>query len=525
MRLKITKAPYTFLLILLSVLSWQSALAETIRRGMGPEPDSLHIHQAQGLSSIQLLREIREGLVTFDVHGEPAPGVAQSWEILNQGQLYRFHLRENARWSNGDVVIARDFVRAWRQAVSPQSASRNSSLLSAVLNSNEILAGNLEPSTLGIEAIDEHTLEVRLSHRQPWFIEILAHPVSYPLHISDTETPKNAITNGAFVIESMTPHAMIRLLPNAQFHAAQSIRIAALELLPIEDPAAELSRYRSGELHITESIPPGRYQWLQENMPGELKVSPYLGSFWLGFNLTRAPFKASPELRKALSLAINREILVRVILGAGELPAWSTVPPGFEGYENDVSEFLSLNQKQREELARKLFAQAGYGPANPLRIELRYNSSSQHRRMAVAVAAMWKQNLGVASELINEEWKVFVNNRRQGVLTQVFRGGWIADYADPASFLELFRSDDAMNWSAYSNPEYDRLLEKASLLEGSERLRLLKQSESLLMRDMPVIPLYYYVSRHLVKPGVIGYENNVRDIHLSRYLSIKTGSK
>ncbi len=325
------------------------------------------------------------------------------------------------------------------------------------------------------------------------------------------------------MIEKMTPHAIIRLVANPYFHSADLVRLDALELFPIEDPPAELSRYRSGELHITESIPPGRYQWLRENYAGELKVAPYLGSFWLGYNLARQPFRADPELRRALSLAIDCETLVRVILGAGELPAWSIVPPGLEGDHPEVPDFVAVSQKDREAEARRLFSLAGHDTGKPLRLELRYNTSSQHRRMAVAVAAMWKQVLGVASVLINEEWKGFVNNRRQGVLTRVFRRGRIADYADPASFLDLFRSGEAMNWSAYSNPQYDLLLDRASLLTGSERIDLLKQAESPLMRDMPVIPLYYYVSRHLVKPGVSGFENNVRDIHLSRYLDINTG--
>jgi ABC-type oligopeptide transport system substrate-binding subunit len=477
----------------------QPVWGDTLRRGLGPEPDSLHIHQAQGLSAIHLLREIREGLVTFNAEGELVPGVAESWEVLDDGKLYRFNLRKNARWSNGDALTATDFVRAWRKAVSPASASRNASLLAAVENSEEILTGDTQPELLGIKAVDDHTLEVHLIRSQPWFEEILTHPVTYPLHSSEAATPRN-------------PH----------FHAADSVKLDTLELLPIEDPAAELSRYRAGELHITESIPPGRYQWLSENHPDELRISPYLGSFWLGYNIANKPFKGDVNLRKALSLAIDRETLVRVVLGAGEIPAWGVIPPGMTGH---VPEISTSNQAERNAEARRLFRQAGYGPGKPLRLELRYNTSSQHRRMAVAVSAMWKQVLGVASVLINEEWKVFVNNRSQGVLTQVFRGGWIADYADPASFLDLFRSENALNWSAYSNPAYDELMDQSTRLNGTTRIEVIKQAESMLMRDMPVIPLYYYVSRHLVSTGVRGYQDNVRDIHLSRYLEIETDTQ
>jgi ABC-type oligopeptide transport system substrate-binding subunit len=509
---------YSKTILTLFVFLSQSLPADTLRRGLGPEPDSLHIHHAQGLSSIHLLREIREGLVTFDVDGEPAPGVAKSWEVLGEGRLYRFNLRTNARWSNGDELVAGDFVRAWRLAVTPASAARNASLLAAVENSEIILAGKADPASLGILAVDDHTLEVRLAYPQPWFPEILAHPVTYPLHPADTDSPGEAMVNGAFKIDRMTPHALIRLVKNHNFHSASQVKLDVLELLPIEDPPAELSRYRAGELHITESIPPGRYAWLQEHHAGELRVAPYLGSFWLGFNQAMPPFKDNPGLRTALALAIDRETLVRVVLGAGEKPAWSVVPPGLGGSGSLAAPINS--QQQREQEARRLFAQSGYDRRKPLRIELRYNTSSQNRRIAVAVAAMWKQVLGVATVLINEEWKVFVNNRRQRVLTQVFRGGWIADYADPASFLDMFRTGDAMNWGAYTNPSYDDLMGQAAFLGGNQRLEQLQKAESALMRDMPVIPLYYYVSRHLVKPGVGGFNDNVRDIHLSRYLDI-----
>ena len=271
-----------------------------------------------------------------------------------------------------------------------------------------------------------------------------------------------------------------------------------------------------------KTIPAGRYAWLSENIPADLRVHPYLGSFWLGFNLGRKPFKGNAGLRRALALAIDRDTLVRVVLGAGELPAWSVVPPGLAGYEPQAANDGSLSPEERTEKARELYRNSGYGPGRHLRVELRFNTFGLHRRMAVAVAAMWKQVLGVNAELINEEWKVFVNNRRQGVLTQVFRGGWIADYADPGSFLDLFRSNNELNTTFYANGQYDSLIAQADALQGSSRMAVLQQAETLLMRDMPVIPLYYYVSRHLVRPGVSGFHDNVRDVHLSRYLGLDT---
>jgi oligopeptide transport system substrate-binding protein len=237
-------------------------------------------------------------------------------------------------------------------------------------------------------------------------------------------------------------------------------------------------------------------------------------------NLNHPVLGSSRDLRRALALAINRDILAQTVLGAGEVAGWSVVPPDVSGYVPAAMLESGLGQAAREAEAQRLYRRTGLGQSEPLLLELRYNTSAVHRRVAVAVAAMWKQVLGVNTELVNEEWKVFVNNRKMGVVTQVFRGGWIADYADPSSFLELFTGDSALNNTFYRNARFDELLGSANAEVGTARLELLRRAESQLMQDMPVIPLYYYVSRHLVSPAIAGFENNVRDIHLSRYLDL-----
>jgi oligopeptide transport system substrate-binding protein len=496
--------------------------AGTLNRGLGPEPDSLHIHQAQGLAAINLLRDIREGLVTFDAHGEPIPGQAASWEVLDEGRRYRFTLRPDARWSNGDPVTADDFVRAWRRAFTAETTAVTAGLLKDVLHAQDILEGRKGAGTLGIRADGPGVVEIELSQAAPWILEILAHPVAFPLHEQGIDDARNAPVNGPFMLDAWTPRASLQLLRNPQHYAAATIALDGVDYFPIEEPAAELARYRAGELQVTETIPAGRFAWLQENLAADLRVHPYLGSFWLGLNLRHPALGRSRELRQALSLAINRDILVRTVLGAGDLPGWSVVPPGMSGYRPSAMTQSVLQQEQREAEARRLFRASGAGQREPLRLELRYNTSGVHRRIAVAVAAMWKQVLGVNTELVNEEWKVFVNNRTMGVVTEVFRGGWIADYADPASFLDLFISGSSLNSTFYGNTGFDELMAKAAAVGGAERMDLLQRAEARLMQDMPVIPLYYYVSRHLVSPAVRGFENNVRDIHLSRYLELET---
>jgi len=494
--------------------------AADILSGLGPEPDSIHIHQAQGLAAVNLLRDLREGLVTFDEHGQLAPGQASHWQVLDGGKRYQFTLRENARWSNGDRVSAEDFVRAWRRAFTPETAAATAGLLKEVVNADKVLKGAVEVETLGIRAVAPDVLEISLNEPAPWILEILAHPVSFPLHETAMDDPLRAPVNGPFLLADWTPRASIKLTRNLKFHSTDSIRVNSVEYFPIEEPSAELSRYRAGELHITETIPAGRFNWLEKNKPEDLRVHPYLGTFWLGFNFRDSNLGYSRELRQALSLAINREILVKTVLGAGELPGWSVVPPGIDGYEPARMEQSLLSQEQREKEAVRLFKASGMGRDEPLLLELRYNTSGIHRRAAVAVAAMWKQVLGVNAELVNEEWKVFINNRAMGVVTQVFRGGWIADYADPASFLDLFLGGNSLNYTFYKSTDFDLLMKSAAIASGRTRMELLQQAEAQLMKDMPVIPLYYYVSRHLVRPEVSGFADNVRDVHLSRYLGV-----
>ncbi len=502
------------------VLSCHAAGAAEIRRGLGPEPDSLHIHQAQGLAAVNLLRDMREGLITFDADGELVPGQAASWQELDGGKRYRFQLRAEARWSNGDPVIAEDFVWAWRRAFTPETAAATAGLLKDVKNADRILKGEVSVETLGIVAVEPGVLDILLNEPAPWILEILAHPVSFPLHREAVDDPLTAPVNGAYMITEWTPRASIRLERNPAYHATGTVQAEKIEYFPIEEPAAELSRYRAGELDITETIPAGRFSWLEENLPGDLRVYPYLGTFWLGFNFHHPALGFSGELRTALSLAVNREILVKTVLGAGELPAWSIVPPGITGYQPSMMAPSLMSQEEREAEAVRLFKQSGFGRHEPLLLELRFNTSNVHRRVAVAVSAMWKQVLGVNTQLVNEEWKVFVNNRKMGVITEVFRGGWIADYADPSSFLDLFMSGSGMNNTFYQNTDFDMLMKSAALTGGATRMDLLRQAEARLMKDMPVIPLYYYVSRHLVRPRITGFRENVRDVHLSRYLGV-----
>lgn len=508
-----------FLLFNLTALA-----AEKLVRGLGPEPDSLDIHLAQGVAALNVLRDIREGIMTLSEAGEPVYGVAESVSLQAEGRLVVVHLQHNLSWSDGTPLRAVDFVHGWQRAVTPATAAANAVLLDAVENAKAIRQGTQPLESLGIHALDEYTLEIRLNRKVPWLSWLLAHPVSFPLAGAGgtSRDHRAGPFNGAYTLKSWTPNDRLVLQRNPYFHSSDSVSMKRVEYVPIPSPNTELNRFRAGELQLTETIPPARYDWLQENYPNELKVHPYLGTFFLGLNLRRQPLSDNNSLRRALLLAVDRDKLTALVLASGEKPAYSLVPPGIGAYQQQYPGGAGDKQSVREQTARDLYRLAGFGEGNQLHLELRINSSSTHRRMALAVAAMWKQTLGVVTRIVHEEWKVFVNNRNQAVITEVFRGGWIGDFPDPVTFLSLFSSNNVQNWSGYHSLRFDNLMALAEAeTDPGQRLQLLQNAEKQLLDDVPMIPLYYYVSRHLVDQRVNGYTANTLDIHLSRYLDLE----
>lgn len=491
-------------LLAVALLTWGSpaAAAGAIHRGLGPSPDTLDIHRAQGLSAFNLLRDLHEGLLTRDADGRPVPGIARGWEVSDDGRTWTFELDPEARWSDGSPITAADFERGFERAVDPATASPT--------------AGWLDPVE-AVSALAEYRLRIRLQRAVPWFEELLTLPVTFPWPGDGRE-----LFSGAFVLDERVPGARFALRRNRNFREADTVAADAVVWHVTEDPSAELGRFRAGELHITETVPPGRLDWLKRELGDSLRISPYLGSFYLVYNLRRAPLANSPELREALSLAIDREIIVDRVLGTGELPAWRLVPPGLEGWPDQSPPEAHMSRSERIERARKLLSEAGYSE-KPLTVELRFNSSLAHRRLSAAVAAMWKQHLGISTRLVNEEWKVFVTNRRHGRITEIVRGGWIADWADPGNFLGNFHSESPLNYAFLRDERLDELLDRAEHARGEARTRILWQAEQTLLDRNAIIPLYYYVSRHLVRPEISGYEDNPMDIHLSRWLRLEPG--
>jgi len=505
-----------------------SVLAEeqVVYRGNGEEPETLDPHLAFGRPSSHILRDLFEGLTSESPAGDIVPGAALRWNISRDARTYTFYLRRDLSWSNGDPLTAEDFVFSLRRAASPATAANSARMLLPILNAHEVLAGELPVEELGVTLLDEFTLQITLTGPTPYFLGLLTHPIAYPVNRKNLEQygdqfsrPGNLVSNGAYVLASWVPRVEIVLEKNPAFREADVTLVERVHYLPIEDHSREIKAFRSGEIDWTNEVPNNQFKWLQKNYPDELVVSPWMGSYFFGFNLTREPFVDNPSLRMALILAVDRQILAEKVAQFGEQPSYSLVPPGIDGYVPFSPVYADWTQAERNDEARRLYGQAGYSEERPLRIEIRYNTSENHKKMALAVASMWKQVLGVNTTLVNEELRVFLQNRAQRVLTQVFRAGWISDYNDPYSFLELFRSGHGSNDYGYSNSSFDALLEQVGLERvRARRERLMFEAERVLMSDNVIIPLYSYVTKRLVSPQLRGWQNNVMDHHQTRFM-------
>ena len=526
-KLRFSTACYLLLLLLLIPLA--AGADQVLRRGNGAEVQTLDPHKAEGVPASNVLRDLYEGLVIEAPDGRLIPGAADHWSISDDGLVYRFHIRESARWSNGDPVTAADFVYGLRRSADPATGSKYAQILAPIENARAVIAGRKPVSALGVKALSDHELEIRLAAPTPYFLGLLTHSSTYPVHRPSVERwgerfsrPGKLVSNGAYQLAEWVVQSHIKLVRNPHYWNDAHTAIDTVYYYPIEDSATELKRYRAGELDVTDAIPLQQFRWIKSHLGDELVVAPYLGTYFYGFNLTRPPFKDRPKLRRALSLAIDRRLLTEKITGMGEKPLYSWVPEGIPGYTPARLDYAEWPRSRRLAEARRLYAEAGYSRSRPLTVELRYNTSENHRKVAIAIAAMWKQALGVRVRLINEEWKVFLANRKQKRVTQLFRAGWIGDYNDPYTFLEILHSRHGLNDEGYANPEYDRLLDAAAHeADAAKRFELLHRAEAIALADHPVIPLYNYVSKHLVKPWVKGWTPNLLDHHYSKDLALE----
>jgi oligopeptide transport system substrate-binding protein len=497
---------------------------QIVYRGNGEEPETLDPHLAQSVSASHILRDLFEGLTTESASGDVIPGAALRWNISRDARTYTFYLRRDLLWSNGEPLTAEDFVYSLKRVVNPELASTTARSLLPIQNAREVLAGELPVDELGVSLLDEFTMQITLTGPTPYFLGLLANPVAYPVNRKNLEEfgdqfskPDKLVSNGAYVLTGWAPRVSVELRKNPVFREAELVLIERAIYRMTEDRSTEVKQFRSQELDWTYEVPNNQFKWLQRYYPDELVISPWMGSYFFGFNLTQEPFIDNPSLRMALSLAIDRQIITDKVTQFGEKPSFALVPPGIDGYVPFSPEFADWSQEEREHEAGRLYEQAGYSRERPLRVEIRYNTGDNHKKIALAIASMWKQALGVYVTLVNEEFRVFLQNREQKLITQVFRVGWISDYNDPYSFLELFRTGNGQNDYGYSDSTFDALLDEV----GTERVRarrerLMFEAERSLMSDHVIIPIYTYVTKRLVNQHLRGWQNNVMDHHPTR---------
>ncbi|AIK14043.1 periplasmic oligopeptide-binding protein [Pectobacterium atrosepticum] len=490
----------------------QLADKQELIRNNGAEVSSLDPHKIEGVPESNVSRDLLEGLVISDVNGKTSPGVAESWDNKDF-KVWTFHLRKDAKWSNGEPVTAQDFVYSWQRLADPKTASPYASYLQYghLLNIDDIIAGKKSPDTLGVKAIDDHTFEVTLSEAVPYFYKLPVYVAMSPINKTVVEKfgekwtqPQNWVGNGAYKLKSWVVNEKMVLERNPQYWDNAHTVINQVTYLPIASEVTDVNRYRSGEIDMTyNNLPIELFQKLKKEIPDEVKVNPYLCTYYYEVNNQKPPFN-DVRVRNALRLGLSQDILTNKVKNQGDIPAYGFVPPYIDGLKASVPEWFTWSQTKRNEEAKKLLAEAGYTAEKPLTLSLLYNTSDLHKKMAIAAASIWKQNIGVDVKLENQEWKTFLSPRHQGTY-DVARAGWCADYNEPSTFLNSMLSDSSSNTSHYKSKEFDALVAKSLQVKtDEERAAVYQQAESQLDKDAVTIPVYYYANTRLVKPYVGG---------------------
>ena len=509
----------------------QLAEKQTLVRNNGSEVQSLDPHKIEGVPESNINRDLFEGLLISDVDGKPSPGVAEKWENKDF-KVWTFHLRKDAKWSDGSPVTAQDFVYSWQRLANPNTASPYASYLQYghIVNIDDIIAGKKPVTDLGVKAIDDHTFEVTLSEPVPYFYKLLVHSSVSPVPKAVVEKfgdkwtqPANIVSNGSYKLKDWVVNERIVLERNTNYWDNAKTVINQVTYLPISSEVTDVNRYRSGEIDMTyNNMPIELFQKLKKEIPNEVHVDPYLCTYYYEINNQKPPFN-DVRVRTALKMALDRDIIVNKVKNQGDLPAYSFTPPYTDGAKLVEPEWFKWSQEKRNEEAKKLLAEAGFTAEKPLTFDLLYNTSDLHKKLAIAAASIWKKNLGANVKLENQEWKTFLDTRHQGNY-DVSRAGWCADYNEPTSFLNMVLSDSSNNTVHYKSAAFDKLIaDTLKATDEAQRSELYSKAEQQLDKDSAIVPVYYYVNARLVKPWVGGYSGKdpMDNIHVKDLYIIK----
>lgn len=505
------------------------ALAEIIyNRGNDTDPTTLDHQKTSTVAEGNLMRDLYEALVVQNAKAEVVPGVAENWQVSDDGLKYTFKLRQNAKWSNGDPVKASDFVFAYRRVQDAKTAAPYANMLYPMVNAEAINKGEKGPEELGVKAVDDNTLEITLNAPTPYFLELLTHQIAYPLHQASVEKfgeeftkPGNMVTNGAYMLEAFTPNDKITMRKNPHFHDAANVKIDVVNFIPFEDRANCLRRFEAGEVQSCSDLAYEQLDYMKEKLGDQVRVAPYLGTYYLPVKVKKEKL-ADPRVRQAISMIIDRDFLADEIWHGGMLPGYSIVPPGINNYPNPVFlDYKDTDVLDREDAAKKLLEEAGVKPGT-LSVELRYNTSENHKNTMTAIADMLK-NIGINATLFEMEGTGYFDYMKQDGDFDITRAGWIGDYSDPQNFLFLFESANlGFNYPRWSNADYDAEMKKAGeTADLDKRAEHLRKAEEIFLKEMPAIPVMYYGSGALVSSKLKGWEDNIMNVHGTRYLSIE----
>ena len=497
-------------------------------RNNGSEPSSLDPHKVESDVENNIISDLFEGLVSVSPTGEIEPRLAEKWENKDN-TVWTFHLRPGVTWSDGTAITAQDIVWSWQRLVSPLTASPYASYPGNmhIVNGAEIAQGKKAPETLGVKALDDATLVVTLTQPNAAFLAMLAHPSLVPLdkvlisRYGDKWTkPEHMVTSGPYKLSQWVVNERIVAERNPRYWDNAHTVINKVTYLPISSETADVNRYKAGEIDIVYTVPINQFAQLKKTMGDQLDVSPQLATYYYEFNTTRPPFNDS-RVRRALNMALDKDIIAEKVLGQGQRPAWLISQPDIGGVELHNPEYANWPRDKRIAEAKKLLSEAGYNESHPLVFNLLYNTSESHQRIAIAASSMWKKNLGVEAKLQNQEWKTMLDTMHTHNFDAV-RYAWIADYDDAATFLNNFRTGDSENTSQYSNPAYDEALRNAAKAsDTTARGKFYQQAEDLLGQDVPAIPVYHYVRTHLVKPWVGGFTPDKLGYYYTKDMYIK----
>ncbi len=503
---------------------------KVLRIGNGAELQGIDPHIVTGVPEHHVIVALFEGLVTPHPETlEPQPGVAKSWEISKDGKTITFTLQDNAKWSNGDPVTAEDFVYSWKRMLNPALGAEYAYMLHVIKGAEEFNKGTQKDfSKVGVVAKDAKTLVVTLRAPTPYFIAMLMHYSTFPVHKGTIEKfaafeardtkwtqPGNFVGNGPFNLTKWELNKVLTVEKSPTYWNTAITKLDGIDFYPVELAQTEERMYRSGELDKTNVVPVHKIETFKKERPKEYVNAPYLGTYFYRLNVTRKHLKDA-RVRQALAMSIDRQAIVERVSKAGEIPAFAFTPPNTAGYTSPTQTKYDL------EAAKKLLAEAGYADGkNFPGVEILYNTLEAHRAIAEAIQQMWKVNLGINVTLKNQEWKVYIDST-QKIDYDIARAGWIGDYPDPNSFLDMWLTGGGNNNTGWSNKKYDSLIKEAnSTGDLKKRIELFGQAETILMNEMPVIPIYTYTNKYLLSERVIGWYNNILDWHPYQYVDVR----